>query len=330
MTPPRSRLQAARDAVNQLDMRRFRFWVQVIAFGLSVYGGYLAINLGSRLPFFACGYVQTGRAGVCYLLPLQHQLCRSWSVLLSAAGLGMFTGFLVFMLWFVVLSKGWCGFICPLGTLQDWLSAARCRLGIRGARYSQGQFRVLTKVKYVLLGLLVLIPLGVGAGYLTREMTPPFCLVCPARLILPVFTGDVSQIALDFSSRAALAMTALGAAATGLFLVGSFLRRRFFCFFCPLSALLYLLSKPALLKLKKDGRKCTRCGVCHRVCDLQISSIADDVETTDIMADDCTLCLQCVASCPEPGALKATFAAVPVFEATESGFSKRQRKDTAP
>ncbi|MEN6585893.1 MAG: 4Fe-4S binding protein [Sulfuricella sp.] len=326
MTQNKLRLQALRDAVNQVDFNRFRFWFQLVAFVLFVYGGYLAVDLGTRLPFFSCGYNQEGRAGVCFLLPLQHQLGRPWPMLFSAASLAILTGFAIFALWFIVLNKGWCGFVCPLGTIQDWITALRRRLGIRYSSYSRGQFEQLTRIKYILLLLMILIPLGVGGGIFSHDMSPPFCLICPARMILPMFTGDFSQFSIDFSSKTALAMTALGMAVTALFLVGSFVKKRFFCFLCPMSALHYLISKPALLKLKKNGDKCTRCGDCYTVCDMGIRAIADDIETKDIMTDDCTLCLKCVASCPEPGALKATFAGISIFESTETGFIKRCQK----
>ncbi len=326
MTAVESVLQRVRGAVNRVDFNRFRFWFQLVAFVLFVYGGYLAIDLGSKLPFFSCGYNQDGRAGVCYLLPLQHQLGRSWAMLFSVASLVILTGFLTFAAWFIVLNKGWCGFVCPLGTLQDWLTLLRRRLGIRFASYTHGQFAQLTRIKYVLLALMILIPLGIGGGFLSPDSSPPFCLICPARMILPIFSGDFSQFTIDFSSRTAIFMTALGISVTGLFLVGSFVKKRFFCFFCPMSALHYLISKAALFKLRKDGSKCTRCGDCYAVCDMEIKEIADDVTRPDIMTDDCTLCLKCVASCPEPGALKATFAGIPIFESTEEGFIKRMNK----
>ncbi len=94
-----------------------------------------------------------------------------------------------------------------------------------------------------------------------------------------------------------------------------------------MSALQYLFSKPALLNLKKDGDKCTRCGDCYRVCDMEIREIADDVEQPRIMQDDCILCLKCVAACPEDGALKATFLGKTIFESTEAGFIKRMNRN---
>jgi ferredoxin-type protein NapH len=315
-----------RDAVNNVDLKRFRFWFQLAAFVLFVYGGYLAINLGNSLPMFGCGYIREGRAGVCYLLPLQHQLARPWEQLFGYAGIAVLTGFAIFALWFIVLNKGWCGFVCPLGTLQDWLTSLRQKLGIRQSGYSHEQFNKLTWIKYVLLALMLLIPLGIGGGLWSHEVGAPFCQICPGRMILPLFVGDISQWTIDFSSTGKIVLTALGMGITGLFIGGAFVKKRFFCFFCPMSALHYLLSKPALLRLRKDGSKCTRCGDCYTACDMEIREIADDVKRKEIMTDDCTLCLKCVAACPEKGALKVDFANITIFESTEEGFIKRMNK----
>ncbi len=315
-----------RSAVNNVNLKRFRFWLQIGFFALFVYGGYLAINLGNSLPTFSCGFNHDGRGGVCFLMPMQHLLATRWSSLFGYAGLGVLTAFLTFALWFIVLNKGWCGYACPLGTIQDWISSLRTRLGIRSGRYTKPQFRSLSSIKYVLLALTLLIPLGIGGGYLPHSIGTPFCDICPGRMILPLFTGDTSQLTIDFSSKTAMIMTALGMLITGLFFTGAFIKKRFFCFFCPMSALHYLFSKPALLNLRKDGDKCTRCGDCYRVCDMQIREIADDVDNPRIMKDDCILCFKCVAACPEEGALKVTFVGLPVFEATEAGFNKRMNQ----
>ena len=318
-----------KEAVNRVDLRRFRFWLQIAFFILFVYGGYFAVNLGNDLPTFSCGYNREGRGGVCFLLPMQHLLATRWSSLFGMAGIGVLTAFLAFALWFVVLNKGWCGYACPLGTLQDWITSLRVRLGIRHSRYTQSQFRKLSAIKYVLLALTLLLPLGIGGALLPHSLGTPFCDICPGRMIIPLFGGDFSQLTIDFSSKTSMIMTALGMLMTGLFLVGAFVKKRFFCFFCPMSALHYLFSRPALLNLKKDGDKCTRCGDCYRVCDMQIPEIADDVAHPRIMQDDCILCFKCIAACPEEGALKATFAGIPIFESTPAGFNKRMTQGSA-
>ena len=322
---PNWRARLRRGADN-IDLQRFRFWFQLVAFVLFVYGGYLAIDLGSNLPFFSCGYNREGRAGVCYLLPLQHQLARPWEQLFSAAGITVLTGFGLFFLWFIVLNKGWCGFVCPLGTLQDWLTALRKRTGIRYSLYGERAFNRLSWVKFVLLALTILIPLGIGGGYLSHDMGAPFCQICPGRVVLPLFTGDPTQLTVDYSSVSGLVLTGLGMFIAGMFIVGSFIKKRFFCFFCPMSALHFLISKPALLKLKKSGDTCTKCGNCFNVCDMEIRAIADDITSKDAMTDDCTLCLKCIAACPEPGTLKVEFARLNLFQSTAEGFAKRMNQ----
>lgn len=309
--------------IDRIDLRRFRFWLQLASFALLVYGGRLAIDLGNSLPTFSCGYNKKGQAGVCYLLPLQHQLAEPWSQLFSPAGLGVLSGFAIFLLWFVLLNKAWCGFICPLGTIQDWITSLRKLFGIRYSTYSDDQFKKLSLVKYVLLLALIFMPLAIGGQLLSHDWATPYCQICPARMIIPVFNGDFSQWLVDFSSTGKMVLTALGMFITGLFLIGSFLKKRFFCFFCPMGAFHYIFSKLALFKLKKEGSKCTVCGDCYRVCDLQIKPIADNVVKKDILMDDCILCLKCVAACPEQGALRVDFLGKTVFESTKDGFVKR-------
>ena len=38
---------------------------------------------------------------------------------------------------------------------------------------------------------------------------------------------------------------------------------------------------------KKNGSKCTKCGDCYAVCDMQIKDIADNVTDKNILRDDC-------------------------------------------
>lgn len=319
-------LRRLKQVVDGGNLNRFRLWTQIATFVLLVYGGHALINLSGYLPTFACGFNSPGRGGMCFLIPLQSYLARPPRELLGITGFLLVMGTGIFLAWFLVLNKAWCGYVCPLGTIQDWITALRRRTGIRYSVYTWGQFRALTWVKYALLALTILIPLGIGGSVLHPDLGKPFCMICPGRYLIPLFNLDTSKLVIDFSTKTMMVMTSLGLLSTGLFLAGSFVKKRFFCFFCPMSALHYLVSKPALLKLEKDGEKCTRCGDCYRVCDMQIREIADDVKTKSIMTDDCTMCLKCVAACPETGCLKVRFVKATVFESTEAGFVKRMHQ----
>lgn len=94
-----------------------------------------------------------------------------------------------------------------------------------------------------------------------------------------------------------------------------------------MSALHYTMSDLSLLKLRKDGDKCTKCGDCYKVCDMQIKDIADDVISTNILRDDCMFCMKCVAACPEDDALHVDILNMRVFSSSKEGFAKRMGMD---
>jgi len=89
--------------------------------------------------------------------------------------------------------------------------------------------------------------------------------------------------------------------------------RRFWCRICPLGALTALFStyRPfrhiALTKIEKSEEKCTKCGVCKRVCPTQVTEIYDR-KGGDVTVSNCMLCLRCVEMCPYKDALQFKFA----------------------
>ena len=217
-------------AINNSRISSFRFIFQIAAFILLVYGGSLAINIGDQLPTFACVF-EDGRGGSCYLMGFQHQMATPFNKLFSGRGIGIMVGLLTFIGFFILFNKAWCGFICPLGTIQDWITKIRNRFAIRYSSYPDPVNKKLKPIKYVLLALLILIPMGMGnslAGLpkLNHDFSVPFCMICPGRTVLPLFVGDISQLAIDFSSKTKMVLTALGMAVTGLFFVGSFVDRK--------------------------------------------------------------------------------------------------------
>ena len=316
-----------RKIVNNSNLSRFRLVFQILAFLLLIYGGYLSIHIGTSIPTFACPYNQEC-PGTCYLISLQHQVHNTWASLFGFRGIAFLTGFLSFIVLFLIINKSWCGFVCPLGTIQDWITKLRKLFGVKFSRYDELSFKRLKTIKYVLLFLLIIIPLGMdnslfGLPLFSEDLGAPFCQICPGRVVTPLFIGDTSQIFVDFTNPTTMIMSTLGILVLALFFVGSFFKKRFFCFFCPMSALHFLFAKIAFLRLNKKGENCTRCGNCYRVCDVGIKAIADDIEHKYMVKDDCMMCLKCVEACPENDCLEASFLTIPVFTSTEEGFFKR-------
>jgi ferredoxin len=63
----------------------------------------------------------------------------------------------------------------------------------------------------------------------------------------------------------------------------------------------------ALTKLEKNEEKCTKCGVCKRVCPTQATEMYEK-RGGDVTESRCILCARCVEICPYGDALKITFA----------------------
>jgi len=313
--------------INKANLSRFRLIFQILAFLLLIYGGYVSIHIGTSIPTFACPYNQEC-PGTCYLISAQHQLHNTWSDLFGFRGKAFLTGFITFILLFLVINKAWCGYICPLGTIQDWITKLRSLFGVKYSRYDELSFTRLKTIKFVLLFLLVLIPLGMsnslfGLPLLSHDLSAPFCQICPGRVVTPLFIGDTSQLFIDFTNPTTMIMSTLGILVLALFFVGSYFKKRFFCFFCPMSALHSLFSPISLLRLNKKGENCTRCGNCSRVCDVGIQAIAEDIEHKYMVKEDCMMCFKCVEACPENDCLEVSFVKMPLFTSTEEGFFAR-------
>lgn len=307
---------------------RLRLFIQALCFTFLIFGGLAGLSIGNAIPTMACIYAEN-RGGSCFLYPFQRYFSLPWPVLFG----GVATAFLVylgtFFLWGLVFGKAFCGWICPLGFLQDLLTRIRELSGINGSR-----FRWVTRdrfqwVKYALLALLILLPMGIGnslAGLpkFTPDLAVPFCQICPGKPVIPLFQGDTSHFFIDFSSITKIILSSLSMIIAGLFLVGSFLKRRFLCAFCPMAGLLSLFDRIGFIGLKKQGESCTRCGNCFRSCPMEIREIADLRDRKHMVTQDCMLCLRCIEVCPEDKALEATCLGFPIFSASAEGFLKRQ------
>lgn len=312
---------------------RIRLAVQIFFFGFLLFGGWLGLTIGNGIPTMSCIYVE-GRSGSCFLYPFQRFLSMPWTTLFSSAGVSFLIYLGTFFLWGLVFGKIFCGWICPLGFLQDLLSRLRQWTGIKATRFGFAARDRLQWVKYALLILLILLPMGIGnavAGLpkLSSDWAVPFCQICPGKPILPLFEGDVSHWIVDFSSATKLFFTVLSMILAGLFLVGGFLRRRFLCYYCPMAALLSVFDRIGLINLVKKGDACTRCGNCARACPMEIREIADLRDRRHIVTQDCMLCLRCIEVCPENKALSATILGRPVFSSSAAGFLKRHTKGSS-
>jgi len=179
----------------------------------------------------------------------------------------------------LLFSRGFCGWICPFGSLQEWLG----KLGrkIFGSAFNRtGPLeKGLRSLKYVVLALIIGFTWRLGV-LVFREYDPFLAFFHLGRNV-----GEMPY------AYAALAVVVLG----------SLRYERFFCrYACPLGAVIGILGKIGLTKIARSDEGCKGCNLCQKSCwagvDITGRSTVNDIE--------CNHCLECVAHCPKPEVLR--------------------------
>lgn len=305
-----------------MGIAKLRWLILILAFVVLLWGSFFGFQLGYYLPCYTCCFVQA-RCGTCFFLTLQRTLGLSTANSLAMLGVQ----FLIFSGLIMVIGRAWCGWICPMGFIQDVLDKLRSTLGLGHLRFSSRLRSRLKIVKWIFLGVAVLIPIWVAFPVLfpsvALDLRIPFCQLCPGKYLLPLSVGNPDRIALDFESAATIVMSGLGLTFSIMLILGAMVKRRFWCPYCPLGLVLSWYRKISALKLVKNNSKCTHCEICYNVCPMEIEEVFKEKEKSDVTFADCTLCLKCVEHCPEEDALSAKYLGAKVYRSTSKGFFTR-------
>jgi polyferredoxin len=190
----------------------------------------------------------------------------------------------------LVMKKGFCGWICPVGTLSQYVWMAGEKIFGRNFRIGPFTDISLRSIKYVLLGLfLFLIGIAMPPNMMALFFIADYYKIVDVRM-LKFFT--------EMSLLTMWVLIALG--------VLSLLYKNFWCrYLCPYGALLGLLSRVSPFKVRRNEEKCIHCHACTKHCPTFI-----DVEKKEVVkSEECFGCLTCVSRCPADGALDLTVRA---------------------
>ncbi|MEO5345767.1 MAG: 4Fe-4S binding protein [Magnetococcus sp. YQC-9] len=323
------------------SLSRLRVWVQIVMFCVTVYGGlvvgpYAADKISTALPALSCTYDRQN-GGWCALRPFQHQSSHQIGTTLARTGtatLELFKPWLMtlgaFLLFFVVLNKAFCGWVCPLGSAQEGLYrlGRRLRLGYRGVPDDWlGRVRV---VKWLLLLFFVFgLPLAAGLGWLPGAAAEAWCRVCPSRLLTTLVTGNGEQMALAIGDYGDVALGLLGNLLFGFVLTAAFVVRQPFCRICPMLAWQAIFKRLAPLRLVKTPHpRCGQCRSCHAACPMEIPEVASP-KASEVFHDDCTLCGRCIEFCPQERVLQLKFGPLTLCHSHPETFRARSREELA-
>lgn len=310
-----------------LKITRLKFVVQIVFFLLIVYLGYLGVrliewkNISLVLPTLSCYYTDH-RIAQCFLRSLQEGLSGGWKVGYS----NLLAPIILLLIFGLIFGRAWCSWVCPLGFIQDLFIRIRkyLRIGYYNLSDNLKLSSVLVRWSFVIALIFIAMGIGIPHFFLKEyqyDLVTPFCQICPSKQIFPFCEGRFKEM-LRVDNISTLT-TVMGYLAIGVFifylLTTSFIRRMW-CRLCPMGAILGLFNRFSFLSLRKEGKRCTKCGVCQRSCPVQVTEVYEEKKKVKIASSDCTLCFRCVEMCPEKDALKVGLFKFPIARSKYKRF----------
>lgn len=122
-------------------------------------------------------------------------------------------------------------------------------------------------------------------------------------LLMTVFAIQLTRRWPDLYSIGSFLITFLIITTLVGILLGIFIQHRTWCRFCPMGSIANLIGGKKH-PLNINSEKCTDCGICSKVCPMQLNPSSHKKTSVDIVNEpDCIKCVLCVNSCPK-GALR--------------------------
>jgi polyferredoxin len=177
----------------------------------------------------------------------------------------------------VLLNRAFCGWICPLGTLQTLFDRLARFLKIKKVQVPQNIERWLQYLKYAVL--VVILYFTWRLGTLVYAPYDPWAAYAH-------IAAGWAELYEGFLIGLLFLIVAL---------VGSLWLPNNFCrYFCPMGAFLGILSKFSPTRIARNKKTCIDCKKCDGICPSQIQISTKPV----VSSPECLACGDCVANCP--------------------------------
>lgn len=219
-----------------------------------------------------------------------------------------------------LLGRAFCGWICPMGFVQDLVTTTKGSFGQVNVRIHESGKRI----KYFVLGFTLLISvslgimlwMGIGAEYKqslwvfaegpliplapegTLFSTIPRALLYIKENIAPTFLAKFSATQLWEWLRAIPLLIVAELIILVVFFYGAYRVPRFWCrYICPVGAKMAPFQKYSFMGMKRDPVKCSKCPHCEAACPMQIRILSLPWEKFN--DPECILCGDCADACPQ-------------------------------
>ncbi|MBX0856121.1 quinol dehydrogenase ferredoxin subunit NapH [Campylobacter coli] len=178
---------------------------------------------------------------------------------------------IVLILYGVFLGRAFCAWVCPVNLITDFAAFVHSKMA-----FKQSKVLILSKnLRYYILAL---------------------SLILSFVLSLPVFESmsyiGIIHRGIIFGTTSWIFIAFI------LFCIDAFLSPRAICsHLCPLGAFYALISRFALLKIKHNHQKCTKCYKCIGICPEKQVLWMIAKESASVNSGECIRCGRCVEVC---------------------------------
>ena len=222
------------------------------------------------------------------LMNLRYYILSHHVPALHPAGMFLLIAFVAMSFLF---RKAFCSWLCPVGTISEYLWRAGQKLFGRNFQLPHWLDIGLRGLKYLLLGFFAWAVTSMAVDELAAFMNSPYGVIADVKM-------------LNFFRH----MGETGAIVLGVMVIASLFIQNFWCrYLCPYGALLGISALVSPTRIRRNPESCIDCAKCAKACP---SALPVDKLIT-IQSAECTGCLECVAVCPAKDTLSLSLPRIP-------------------
>ena len=219
----------------------------------------------------------------------------------------------------LLLGRFFCGWICPLGTLNHMVGNLPPGKKTSRQRIASNRYKEWQTFKYYLLFASLL---AAFLGSALVGILDPIALTVRSLALSILPAGNYAlPVAVSFKPAHFRQAFPLGVMFIAILALNLRITRLWCRALCPLGALLGLASRWSILGLEKHPAECEDCNRCLLHC----QGGDDPIPGAPWRKAECVLCMNCVADCPESGIQFRFFPPAPSASTIEGADLKRRK-----